>query len=118
MATSSQVREFPIGPFRESAMRWLDAVGRGEQGDEATPSQAATVMLVRGEPLEVFMIERASTMDFAPSTWVFPGGRVDVADEDVLKAGLLDGIDAEDVGRDLGINADAAGAVVVCALRE
>ena len=35
MATSSQVREFPIGPFRESAMRWLDAVGRGEQGDEA-----------------------------------------------------------------------------------
>ena len=30
MTTSSQVREFPIGPFRESAMRWLDAVGRGE----------------------------------------------------------------------------------------
>lgn len=118
MTTSSQVREFPIGPFRESAMRWLDAVGRGEPGDEATPSQAATVMLVRGEPLEVFMIERASTMDFAPSTWVFPGGRVDAADEDVVKAGLLDGFDAEDAGRDLGIDADAAGAVVVCALRE
>ena len=118
MTTSSQVREFPIGPFRESAMRWLDAVGRGEQGDEVTPSQAATVMLVRGEPLEVFMIERASTMDFAPSTWVFPGGRVDAADEDVVKAGLLDGFDAGDAGRDLGIDADAAGAVVVCALRE
>ena len=103
MTTSSQVREFPIGPFRESAMRWLDAVGRGEQGDEAAPSQAATVMLVRGEPLEVFMIERASTMDFAPSTWVFPGGRVDAADEDVVKACLLDGFDAEGAGRDLSL---------------
>lgn len=72
------VREFGIGPFRESATAWLTKPD--ERTAPVTPRLAATVMLMRGEPLEVFMIERAATMAFAPSTWVFPGGGIDAHD--------------------------------------
>lgn len=118
--TSRPTRDFPIGPFRESASRWLD---EPDSRPEATsPSPAATVMVVRGEPLEVFMIERAATMDFAPSTWVFPGGRVDPGDagsDDVpgLRLRLPDGGEAGWAKR-LGVPPDEALSVLVCALRE
>jgi 8-oxo-dGTP pyrophosphatase MutT (NUDIX family) len=58
------------------------------------PRYAATVMLVRDvdpapgqepagqQPVEVFMLRRAATMAFAPDAYVFPGGRVDEADDD------------------------------------
>ena len=72
------VREFGIGPFGASATAWLTRPQ--ERPTPATPRLAATVMLMRGAPLEVFMIERASTMEFAPSSWVFPGGGVDELD--------------------------------------
>lgn len=50
--------------------------------DPAPPRAAATVMLVRDDegPLEVFMLRRTSTMAFAPSRHVFPGGGVDPRD--------------------------------------
>lgn len=108
-------RTFPIGPFGESATRWLAAPT--PEDEHATPARAATVMLVRGAPVEVFMIERASTMDFAPSTWVFPGGRVDRQDAAVVAAGLLDG-DPDAMGARLGVEPALAADVVVCALRE
>src|SRR5690349_17621763 len=45
---------------------------------------AATVVLVRdgADGLEVLMLRRNSTLDFAGGMWVFPGGRVDDADRD------------------------------------
>jgi 8-oxo-dGTP pyrophosphatase MutT (NUDIX family) len=50
--------------------------------DDAIP--AATVILVRerssGAP-ELLMVERAVDMAFAGGAWVFPGGRIDEADE-------------------------------------
>ncbi len=50
--------------------------------DEAIP--AATLILVRdrdaGAP-ELLMVERAAGMAFAAGAWVFPGGRIDEADE-------------------------------------
>ena len=50
--------------------------------DDAIP--AATVILVRerssGAP-ELLMVERAVDMAFAGGAWVFPGGRIDAADE-------------------------------------
>lgn len=120
MTQAKPTRDFPIGPFAASAAAWLDAPRQREEA--STPARAATVMLVRGEPLEVFMIERAATMDFAPSTWVFPGGRVDPADAGVL---ALDDVDLDlplgGVGawaRRLGTDDETAVAVLVCALRE
>lgn len=46
------------------------------------PRLASTVMLVRddGGPLEVFMLRRTSSMAFAPSMHVFPGGGADPRD--------------------------------------
>ena len=48
---------------------------------------AATVVLLRdGEHgLEVFMVVRASTMAFGAGAAVFPGGKVDVSDSDLLE---------------------------------
>jgi 8-oxo-dGTP pyrophosphatase MutT (NUDIX family) len=44
---------------------------------------AATVLLIREHPLEglqVLLLKRNSTLKFAPSCWVFPGGRIDPED--------------------------------------
>jgi hypothetical protein len=69
----------------------------------ATPRDAATVMLLRSPAgqaagrsgpaaaagLEVYMLLRQPTMEFAPGAFVFPGGSVDArdADEEVAWAG-------------------------------
>ena len=51
------------------------------------PIPAATLILVRkpsgGEPPQLLMVERAAAMAFAPGAMVFPGGRVDRADEEL-----------------------------------
>ena len=72
------VREFGIGPFTESATRWLTRPEERTPGRE--PRLAATVLLMRGNPLEVFMIERAATAQMPVPTWVFPGGSVRSSD--------------------------------------
>ena len=50
------------------------------------PRPAATVIFVRdaqAEPgVEVFMLRRVATMEFAPRMMVFPGGGVDPRDAD------------------------------------
>ncbi len=53
-------------------------------GDPAVPRLAATVVLLRDTPAgpEVWLQERSRAVGFMPSAWVFPGGRVDPADED------------------------------------
>ncbi|NHN56833.1 NUDIX domain-containing protein [Calidifontibacter sp. DB0510] len=68
------------GALAESARAWL-AAGRPTG---PPPRPASTVMLVRDAETpcgtEVFMLRRVSSMAFAPSMWVFPGGGVDPRD--------------------------------------
>jgi len=68
-----------------AARAWLD----GTAGPASPSRDASTVLLLRdavdpgdGGGVEVFMIMRASTMAFAPSVYVFPGGGVDPRDAD------------------------------------
>ena len=51
----------------------------------ATPSPAATIMLLRrGERSpEVLMLERHAKSEFLPDLYVFPGGRVDAHDREL-----------------------------------
>lgn len=47
---------------------------------EVTPIPAASVILLRDDPLEVLMIRRHATSSFVPDAWVFPGGAVEEED--------------------------------------
>lgn len=47
---------------------------------EVTPIPAATVMLLRDDPLEVLMIRRHARSSFVPDAWAFPGGAVEEQD--------------------------------------
>ena len=78
------IRDFPVADspqLRARADAWLaDA-----QAPVPEPRLAATVMFVRdgSAGVEVFMLRRVPTMEFAPSMMVFPGGGVDPRDADV-----------------------------------
>lgn len=81
---SDRIYPMPKG-LEARALAWLT----GEGGPAAPARDASTVMLVRdatdGGPaagVEVFMMKRVSTMAFAPSAYVFPGGGVDARDAD------------------------------------
>ncbi len=54
------------------------------EANAATPLLAATVILLRDSDRgpEVWLAERSRSVGFMPSAWVFPGGRVDAADDD------------------------------------
>ncbi len=59
---------------------------------EARP--AATVVVIRdgaGGP-EVLMLKRSGRSGFFPHAWVFPGGRVDTADEEASSTGCTPGL--------------------------
>ncbi len=107
-------REFPVGVLGRRAEAWLS----GEGTEAARPRSAATVMLVRdgADGVEVFMLRRVSTMDFAPRMWVFPGGGVDLRDDapDLPWAGPSPAEWAELLGTDEGL----ARALVSAAVRE
>jgi len=53
--------------------------GAGTAG-EVRPLPAASVILVRREPIEVLMMRRNERSSFVPGAWVFPGGTVDESD--------------------------------------
>jgi 8-oxo-dGTP pyrophosphatase MutT (NUDIX family) len=76
----------------------------------ATPSLAATLMLVRDRgALEVLMVERHADMRFGPGALVFPGGKLDAQDVDpAWSAYALGWAELDDEARGLRI----------CAIRE
>ncbi|WP_214108710.1 NUDIX hydrolase [Acrocarpospora catenulata] len=42
---------------------------------------AATVVLLRDDPLRVYLLRRRTSMAFAAGAWVFPGGSVDASEQ-------------------------------------
>lgn len=88
------------------------------RGPPATPVAAASIVLLRDgdEGLETYLLRRSPNLKFAPSFDVFPGGRVDPADHEVI-AGWA-GPDEADWANQLGCDEDTARAVVVAAVRE
>lgn len=67
---------------------------------EAEP--AATVVLLREPPLEVFLLRRARSMAFAAEMTVFPGGAVEPDDADVRAAAV------REVAEEVGVQLDPA----------
>jgi 8-oxo-dGTP pyrophosphatase MutT (NUDIX family) len=59
-----------------------------EGGTPATPRVAATVVLLRGPDLEVYLVRRAATMAFASGMYAFPGGSVEPSDPGVPEAAV------------------------------
>ncbi len=92
----------------------------------ATPAEArpaATVVLARtiGAELEVLLLRRTRQSGFVPGAWVFPGGRVDVADAHPELVDLVDGLDSTRASERLELPHDAtppALAYVLAAVRE
>lgn len=102
--------------LRQHALDWLATPASDRS--IAPPRRASTVLLVResGSGVEVFMQRRVSSMKFAPSMWVFPGGGVDARDE--TSAVPWAGPSPADWGRRLGIPEKTAQAIVIAAVRE
>lgn len=46
-------------------------------GTVLTPIPAASVIVLRGGPLEVLLLRRNDNSSFVPGAWVFPGGAID-----------------------------------------
>lgn len=110
----THVRDFP-------APRDLAQRARDRSGPEVVSRPAATVLLVRDADagragVEVFLIRRVSSMAFAPSVWVFPGGGVD--ERDARPGVPWAGPGPQAWSERTGLDAPAAQAVVVAAVRE
>lgn len=106
-------RAFPAPPALATSLERWDAAGR-PPGVE--PRLASTVLLVRPDGSEVFMIRRVPTMEFAPSMWVFPGGGVDPRDAEVEVDWA--GPAPQDWAQLLGVSAQVAVTLVMAAIRE
>lgn len=86
-----------------------------------TPRPAATVMLIRdnaagGGDLDVFLMRRAASMQFAPRVMVFPGGGVDKRDR-TAEIGW-EGPNPGWWAQRFGVDTDLAEALVCAAARE
>ncbi len=80
----------------------VDPYDEAPRPEDVPVSPAATVMLVEDRPdLRVLMVRRTSRLAFAGGMWVFPGGRVDPADDDIRPPDL--GL-AEGDGADLDVD--------------
>jgi 8-oxo-dGTP pyrophosphatase MutT (NUDIX family) len=81
-----------------------DQLPKGAGGAaEVPPIPSASVIVLRGRPLEVLFLRRTTTSSFVPDVWVFPGGAVDPIDR-ALAERCLDGSELD--------------AMRICALRE
>jgi len=99
-------------PLPESLVAHL----RAYAGEPAVPRRAATVMLLRDDPLRVYLVRRAPTMAFAAGMHAFPGGVVDPRDAQVPVQFAGRGPDWW--AARLGVDAATAQAVVCAAVRE
>lgn len=62
-----------------------DQLPRGAgQAAEVTPIAAASVLLFRGDSLDLLMMRRHEGSSFVPGAWVFPGGVVDPPDRELM----------------------------------
>ncbi len=89
----------------------------------ATPRDAATLILLRDvedAPFEVFLVRRHPKSSFMPSTYVFPGGKLDALDSEPRLLARTRGRSLEGAAQALGEPADAARATAlyVAAIRE
>ena len=62
--------------------------GAGSARD-VVPVPAASVLLLRDDPLEVLMIRRHERSSFVPNAWVFPGGAVDERDAELSDGSIV-----------------------------
>lgn len=95
----------------ENARAWL-----ASPGEPLVPRGAATVMVVRDSPdgPMVFVQRRVSTMAFAPSMYVFPGGGVDAEDA----SADLDPRAVAELAEQMGVTAADAKPLASAAVRE
>lgn len=100
-------------PARHSGSR-----AEASMAEPAVPVPAATIILLRDGPSspEVLLVERSVESEFLPRLYVFPGGRVD--DEDRELVGRLDGVDAESASRVPSLDPQLALCFLVAAIRE
>lgn len=83
------------------------------------PVPAATIILLRDGPAspEVLLVERSVKSEFLPKLYVFPGGRVDLEDTELIDR--LEGADATSVGEQLPSHpTELALSFFVAAIRE
>jgi 8-oxo-dGTP pyrophosphatase MutT (NUDIX family) len=94
-----------------NARAWL-----ASPGEPLVPRGAATVLVVRDttEGPVVFVQRRVSTMAFAPSMYVFPGGGVDAEDA----VAELDVAAVEGLAEAMGVISHEAGPLLAAAVRE
>jgi 8-oxo-dGTP pyrophosphatase MutT (NUDIX family) len=85
-----------------------------------TPAPAATVVVLRdGQAgLEVYLQRRTMAMGYAAGLWVFPGGRVDPADQDPALEAWWSGPGPVAWAARLGLGLAEARGTVVAACRE
>jgi 8-oxo-dGTP pyrophosphatase MutT (NUDIX family) len=95
-------------------------MGTDTPSEPVAPRPAATVVVLRdgSAGLEVYLQRRTRTMGYAAGLWVFPGGRVDPADQDPAVDAAWAGPGPEAWARRLGLPADQARGAVVAACRE
>ena len=105
--------------FDEKLAHRIGAIAADEMAP-ADARNAATVMVVRNSRasagVEVLMLKRPASMQFAAGAYVFPGGSVDPADGQAEIA--WQGPDAAEFGRRLGAAPELARALVCAAVRE
>jgi 8-oxo-dGTP pyrophosphatase MutT (NUDIX family) len=95
--------------FRDGLASW--------DGTAVPTRDAATIALLRpgvGGP-ETYLLRRQPTMAFAPGMYVFPGGRLQESDVEVVRWA---GPTSSEWGERLGCDPDTARALVVAAVRE
>lgn len=87
--------------------------------DQIPVRPAATIVVIRerNELLEILMLRRSARATAASGAYVFPGGGVDDADDQVASQGLVSGRDAVDADRRLDLD-DGALTYYCAALRE
>ena len=89
-------------------------------GKAVAARPAATVVVLRdgSDGLEAYLQRRTRTMGYAAGLWVFPGGRVDQADQDPAVDAAWAGPSPPAWARRLGLAVDQARGAVVAACRE